>query len=325
MKVWATIAKTLEEHGSCAMVSIVEVEGSAPREVGARLLVTPRGYHGTIGGGALEWQALARTQARLGKGPSVELSSQALGPELGQCCGGRVRLLTEVFDRSQLPSVQALAAEEQRRGFSTVSRILTDRVERSIAPAGKPPAKSAFIESFGERRRPLYLFGAGHVGRALVLALAQLPFDIRWIDSRPDAFPSASPRNVTTVFSSAPPSELGSAPDQSFVLVMTHSHPLDLAIVEKALREGRFGYVGLIGSATKRARFASQLRAGGIDETALASLVCPIGIGGITGKQPAIIATAAAAELLQRDELLRSAENPVARADQPSKMTAGRS
>src|SRR5207249_4374889 len=129
MKLWQTIAKTIEAHGTCAMVSLVEVEGSAPREPGARMIVTPHGFHGTIGGGALEWRAIAAAQARLGEGTSAMLTSQALGPELGQCCGGRVRLLTEVFDRSRLPEVKALAAEEERGAFATEGAILTYRVE----------------------------------------------------------------------------------------------------------------------------------------------------------------------------------------------------
>src|SRR5205085_11678013 len=130
----------------------------------------------------------------------------------------------------------------------------------------------------------LYLFGAGHVGRALVLALAPLPFDVRWVDSRPDAFPSAVPANVEPVFAASPGQELAKAPDQAFVLVMTHSHALDLAIVEQAMREARFGYIGLICSSTKRARFASRLKVGGIPEARIDVLVCPIGFSGIAGK-----------------------------------------
>jgi xanthine dehydrogenase accessory factor len=348
MKVWSTIAKAIEAHDTCALVSLVEVEGSAPREPGARMIVTLEGFRGTIGGGALEWRAIAEAQAGLGKGRSVTLKSQALGPELGQCCGGRVRLLTEVFDRTQLDEAKALALREERGAFTTEGSILADRVERRIASDLSPPrsarasrapeagqdariprggkgaAPNQLIEHFGDDRRPLHLFGAGHVGRALVLALAPLPFTVRWIDSRPDAFPAAVPPNVETLFSPSPPAELAKAPENAFILVMTHSHPLDLAIVEQAMREARFVYIGLIGSSTKRARFASRLRAGGIPEACIAELVCPIGIGGITGKAPAIIAAATAAELLKRDELLRSQQNPLAVVPEPSKMAAGR-
>ena len=330
MKVWSTIARALEAHGSCALVSLVAIDGSAPREPGARLIVTREGFHGTIGGGALEWRALAEAQARLGKGPSVKLASQALGPELGQCCGGRVRLLTEVFDRSMMDEVKALAAEEQRGFFVTEGTILSDRVERRMTQRRDPPSLEGktgtlrLVEHFGGHRRPLCLFGAGHVGRALVLALAPLAFDVRWIDSRSGAFPTVVPANVELVYSPSPGDELARAPDQAFILVMTHSHALDLAIVERAMKEGRFGYIGLIGSATKRARFTARLRAGGIPESRIAELVCPIGVGGIAGKEPAVIAAATVAELLQRDELLRTERNPLAVRAEPSNMVAGR-
>ena len=149
------------------------------------------------------------------------------------------------------------------------------------------------------RGAPLYLFGAGHVGRALTLALAPLPFDVRWIDSRADAFPSHAPANARLIHSLDPPSELSAAPDGALVLVMTHSHPLDLAIVSAALPQDRFALVGLIGSATKKARFESQMRAAGIGDDQLAKLVCPIGVPGIPGKEPPVIAAAVAAQLLQ--------------------------
>ena len=112
--------------------------------------------------------------------------------------------------------------------------------------------------------RPLYLFGAGHVGRALALALAPLPYAVRWIDGRDGAFPQAVPGNVTCIQSANPVQDLQSATDGSFVLIMTHSHALDLAVTEAALRDARFAYVGLIGSATKRARFEKRLREGGV-------------------------------------------------------------
>ena len=155
------------------------------------------------------------------------------------------------------------------------------------------------LEVFGEAATPLLLFGAGHVGRALVLALAPLPFRVRWIDARPDAFPRFTPTHVALSHASEPEVEIDPAPDGAFIVVMTHSHPLDLAIVARALAAERFGYVGLIGSATKRARFLSQMRQAGLDEAALARLTCPIGVAGIADKAPAAIAAGVAAQLLQ--------------------------
>jgi xanthine dehydrogenase accessory factor len=130
------------------------------------------------------------------------------------------------------------------------------------------------------------------------LALAPLPFAVRWIDPRRQEFPPLAPANVAMVASDDPPAELSAAPDGAFVLAMTHSHPLDLAVVAEALRQDRFRYVGMIGSTTKRARFLSQLRAAGIAEELVARLVCPIGVAGVVGKEPAVIAVAVAAQLL---------------------------
>jgi xanthine dehydrogenase accessory factor len=121
---------------------------------------------------------------------------------------------------------------------------------------------------------------------------------VRWIDPRPDEFPKLTPANVAMVAAADPPSELKQAPDGALVAVMTHSHALDLAIVAEALAQGRFPYVGLIGSATKRARFESQLRAAGFDDGNIARLICPIGVAGVEGKEPAVIAAAVAAQLL---------------------------
>ncbi len=276
MKTWALVAKAIETHGRCAVVSVVQTSGSAPRDAGACMVVTPEGFHGTIGGGALEWRALAEAQAMLAREPATKTTAHALGPELGQCCGGRVDLRTEVLTADALAKVRTLAEKE----------------------------------GAGENRR-LYLFGAGHVGRALVLALAPLPFDVHWIDSRPDAYPSAVPRNVTLRPAPDPVAELGTSPDASLVFVMTHSHALDLAIIDAALRHPPIAHVGLIGSATKRARFEKRLREAHVPEHRIAGLICPIGVHGIASKEPAMIAAATAAQMLMLDEQLRAAAYPV--------------
>jgi xanthine dehydrogenase accessory factor len=304
MQPFRRLFESIEAEGAAALVSLVKTEGSSPREAGARMVVRPSGgFHGTIGGGELEWRALAEAGAALRKGRGA--ASQrvvALGPELAQCCGGRVEWRIETFDARDLAVLAPLLAAERAGVFAVVARKAEDgRIERSIAAdEGSPEraARGAWRESFGANASPLYLFGAGHVGRALALALAPLPFAVRWIDSRADAFPERAPLNARLVHASDPRSELAGAPDGALVVVMTHSHPLDLAIVAEGLRQDRFAYVGLIGSATKRARFVSQLRAAGLPEGAIAKLVCPIGVPGIEGKEPAVIAASAAAQLL---------------------------
>ena len=292
MKVWSHIVKALEAHGTCAMVSVVKVEGSAPREAGARIVVTSLGFHGTIGGGTLEWHAIAKAQALLGKPTQHKLSSHSLGPDLGQCCGGRVQLVTEVFARGDIPAAKSFAAREALGPFTLTGRIL----------------EPDFVEQFGDSNRKLYLFGAGHVGRALVLALAPLPFDVIWIDPREGAFPSVVPSNVETIQSENPAAEIAEASSGSFALVMTHSHALDLEIIDAVLRKPGFAYAGLIGSQTKRARFSKRLREAGVPDENIRRLVCPIGVSSIKSKHPAAIAAATAVQLLERDELLRCAE-----------------
>ena len=159
-----------------------------------------------------------------------------------------------------------------------------------------------FHEQFGEQTTPVLLFGAGHVGRAVVLALAPLPFSVRWIDGRADQFPQHVPQNVVTVCTDAVERELADAPRDALVIVMTHSHALDFDITAQALQRGAFDFVGLIGSETKRARFASFARQLGFPERDIDRLVCPIGITEIKGKEPAVIAAALAAQLLMVSE-----------------------
>jgi xanthine dehydrogenase accessory factor len=304
MQPFRRIIEAIEAEGVAALVSLVKTEGSSPREAGARMVVRPSGgFHGTIGGGELEWRALAQARAALRSGRGAALRRVvALGPELAQCCGGRVEWRIETFDARDVEALAPLIAAERAGAFAVVARTAADgRIERSIAVDDgrfEQTGGGSWRETFGAEANPLYLFGAGHVGRALALALAPLPFAVRWIDSRADAFPERAPLNARLVHASDPRSEVAGAPDGAFVVVMTHSHPLDLAVVAEALRQDRFVYVGLIGSATKRARFVSQLRAAGLSEAAIAKLVCPIGVPGIDGKEPPVIAASVAAQLL---------------------------
>jgi xanthine dehydrogenase accessory factor len=248
---------------TCARVIVTQTWGSTPREVGACMIITRDGYRGTIGGGTLEWRAMAEAQKLMQAGHGSRTLTCSLGPDMGQCCGGRVELLIEV-----------LAAEP-------------------------------LIEVHHERTS-LYLFGAGHVGRALSLALASLPFDVTWIDSRTNAFPSVAPANVKMLQPVDAFGIITAAPQGSVALVMTHSHALDLELVDALLRNPGFKHVGLIGSATKRARFEKRLREAGIIEEKITELACPIGTGGLRSKHPAVIAASTAVQLLQWHESLQA-------------------
>ncbi|WP_296573266.1 xanthine dehydrogenase accessory protein XdhC [Phreatobacter sp.] len=302
MDIWPRIAALIATEGACVLVSVLAARGSVPREPGARMIVRPDGaFHGTIGGGTLEWQALAKAQALLERGEAAALIlDQPLGPALGQCCGGHVTLAIERFAHGDHEMVAALAAAERAGPFRTRTTVHDRHLRRVVLADHEVSAAetgTAFVETFGANLPTVALFGAGHVGKAVVLALAPLPFRVVWHDGRPAAFAAAIPANVT-LQSGPPETALDAVPEGAQVLVMTHSHALDLAIVAAALASGRFAHVGLIGSASKRARFLRQLAAVGLGEAAAARLRCPIGLAGLAGKEPAVIAASVAAECL---------------------------
>jgi len=318
MSVWVHIAGSLQRGEPCALVTVADVDGSTPREAGARMIVRPDGsFFGTIGGGTLEHEAI-REAARAARAalPSFDLKTVSLGPDLGQCCGGRARIAIEVLTAEKLGEARRLAdLETEGAPFVTETVIMSGRTGQRAVLSETPERPFALqsdqktggqrlVEHFGMLRRPLYLFGAGHVGKALVLSLAPHPFDVTWIDSRQDQFPGPVPANVRKVAAVNPAAQLDLAPEGAFILAMTHSHALDEDIMARALLRQRFGYCGVIGSATKRARFRKRLSARGVNETLVANMVCPVGITGLKSKKPAAIAAGIAVDLLIRDEAL---------------------
>jgi xanthine dehydrogenase accessory factor len=315
MRTWASILARLEEAPACVLVTVVAVEGSAPREVGARMVVDPdRRFHGTIGGGMLEYQAIeaAATDARTGR-DGLRLERMSLGPDLGQCCGGRVTLALETFSRARQDEVIRFARLEAEGPFATRLHLAEGRSAGSRVVACDSDAAfgrsrvslqdTVLEEQFGADPTPVWLFGAGHVGKALVLALAPLPFSVAWVDNRPDVFPAHVPVNVDVVAAADPVRVAADAPTGAEVLVMTHDHALDLAIADAALRRDAIAGVGMIGSATKAARMRSRLRAAGHEAARLDAVFrCPVGISGIASKQPSAIAVSVVAELMIRRE-----------------------
>ena len=316
MEPWRTIRELIERDGAAALVTVAKAEGSTPREAGARMVVAKDGaITGSIGGGPLEWAAIDLAREMAARGPGAEWKTVSLGPALDQCCGGRAEILHESFGTIDRDWIAPLAdydgAEMTVRGRrSNEGAYRRHMVNEPVSVQTiSGDASDTFIEHFGERKTSLLLFGGGHVGRAIVAALAPLPFAVRWIDDRPDAFDGARTLGAQTAVSALPESELRDAANGSFVLVMTHSHALDLALVTAALPDVRFPYVGLIGSATKRALFERRLAEFGVPADVIARLVCPIGVAGIAGKSPPIIAAAVAAELLLVRERTNAAQN----------------
>lgn len=259
-------ATALQWQAAARPAVVVEVSatrGSVPREAGTRMLVAADAVAGTIGGGHLELKAIADARALLlgaGQG-GLQATEQriALGPTLGQCCGGA---LTLVFTRLAQADPSSWTAPEPR--FS------------------------------------LQLYGAGHVGRAIVGLLSGLACQVQWIDERDSEFPPGPlPPHIQRVCVEPVQAEVALAPPGAFYLVLTHSHDLDLAIAQAILARGDFGYFGLIGSQTKRARFEHRLGSRGVAPSLLQRMVCPIGVPGIAGKEPEVIAVAVVAQLLQ--------------------------
>lgn len=302
MSDWLAWLREVATQEPAALVSVLASEGSAPRGAGTRMLVTADRLFGTIGGGQLEHRAIEQARAIMALPPgSWRVQDYPLGPLLGQCCGGRVRLLIEHVDAAALGWL-ADAAEER----VLVSTLTSGRIARHVSAQAIPAPLSArgdrpregatFVEMIGQRRRSLYLFGAGHVGQAIARHAQALPFRLAWFDTRP-LFETID--GVAIVPEDAIAQCVAEAPEDAAMLILTHDHALDYRLTRAALEREPIAFVGLIGSQTKRARFHNRLERDGVADTARARLTCPIGVTGVTGKEPDVIAIAALAQLLQ--------------------------
>ena len=249
-----------QRNETVMVVSVAATRGSVPRDVGTKMLVTASTVFGTIGGGHLEFKAIEIARNMILASGTRAIHRFVLGATLGQCCGGVMNLAFDAVDEK------------------------ADRLE----------AMSLAVPEF-----QLVLFGAGHVGRAIVKILAELPCAVTWVDSREDEFPKNIPANVLRVCTDEPEYEIDAAGAGSYFLVMTHSHALDQALSERILIRNDFAYFGLIGSLSKRRQFERRLLDRGVSNAQLARMRCPIGVAGIVGKEPATIAIAVSAELLQ--------------------------
>ncbi|WP_295635737.1 xanthine dehydrogenase accessory protein XdhC [Novosphingobium sp.] len=305
MSDWLAALREIDGREPVAMVSVLATEGSAPRGAGTRMLVMGTALHGTIGGGQLEYRAVEQARAILALPPCTwRVQDYPLGPLLGQCCGGRVRLLVEHVDPDTLGWL-----DQALEGAVLVSRFEADRIVRTTvadpraAPLAPPPsargdrpeAGAVLVEPLGTRR-PVWLFGAGHVGQAIARHASGLPLRLAWFDTRSDL---ATIDGVAIVPENSVEACVADAPNDAAVVILTHDHGLDYRLVRAALDRGDLAFVGLIGSATKRARFLSRLESDGIPAEARARLTSPIGIAGVTGKEPDVIAVGTLVQLLQ--------------------------
>ncbi len=262
--IWIDLALQQLSLETGVVVTVAATQGSVPRGVGTRMVVFAQREMGTIGGGHLEYQAIAHARLLLAGQTQETQLRHVLGPSLGQCCGGAVALQ-----------------------FERVSPSDANRLQAELRP----------------QLAPLALFGGGHVGKALVRTLAALPFAVRWIDSRDEIFPDEVPDEVACEHSNPVQAAVADLAPSSRVLIMSFSHAEDLDIVVACLQRLRaqkdLPFVGLIGSATKWATFRHRLEERGFSTEEIAQITCPIGVKGITGKEPEVIAVAVAAQLLQ--------------------------
>lgn len=295
------LAAAIAAHGPVMRVVVVEFQGSSPREVGAEMLVWADGQSGTIGGGALEFDAIARAREMLKRGATEPRFDRIpLGPALGQCCGGSVVLMTQRHDAQSVAALagQISAAAGPGQMPLAVRRELAKARGQGIAPKARM-IDGWFVEPLTREVRPLWIWGAGHVGRAVVSVLSPLPdVAITWVDTTRNRFPAEIPAGVTPIWTLAPGALVAHAPADAEHLILTYSHALDLELCHRLLHRG-FAFCGLIGSATKWARFRSRLAALGHADTAIDRITCPIGMPEL-GKHPQQIAVGVAAQLIAK-------------------------
>ncbi|MXQ08408.1 xanthine dehydrogenase accessory protein XdhC [Alphaproteobacteria bacterium GH1-50] len=298
------IARAVAE-GPVARILVVETRGSVPRSAGTSMLVGPDWTEGTIGGGALEFAAIENARKVLAAGKD-QVERHPLGPALGQCCGGAVTLLTEVWSETRLNDISEGDIIARPAPGGSAERPLTVTRLLSEARSGRRNVTTRLIDGWivepvARPERAIWIWGAGHVGRALVNVLAPLPaLSLTWADSGEDRFPDTVPHGIQTLTAANPADLVPLAPSHAEHYVLTYSHALDLEICHRVL--GRpFAFLGLIGSDTKRARFRSRLAALGHTPAQIDRMICPIG-DPFLGKHPQEIALGVGAEILARGQ-----------------------
>ncbi len=296
------------------------------------MVVSAQAVIGTVGGGALEYDAIAHARQLANSDTELawlrDTKTYPLGPRLGQCCGGQVRLLFERYGPNEIDIVSSFA--DMKEGYfarpvisGSAAVHIVDAGDLNFAPGfvgkefqklmahpgsrnglahGAQKGEEWFLEPVRKQRLPIYLYGAGHVGREIVRVFAGLAVEIVWVDTDAARFPDSIPAHVKRLVAVSPEDAVAYAPDDAFHVVMSYSHAFDLKICYSVLKRGRFRYLGLIGSMTKRARFLKRLGELGVSETALVRLICPLGAGGPSSKEPGVIAISLAAEILQLSE-----------------------
>ena len=291
------LASAIAAHGPVARVVLAGVKGSAPREVGAAMLVWQGGQDGTIGGGALEFQAAAAAREMLANGCAMRCDAVPLGPNIGQCCGGAVRLLTEVFYAAPADGPAFARPISNNAGPMPLAIARAQAAARQGQKVQAGLHQGWFIEPFSAPKTPVWVWGAGHVGRAIVGVMAPLPdVEITWVDTDLARFPDGIAGGVRALPTADMTRAIALARLDAHHVILTFSHALDLALCDGLLRHG-FAACGLIGSATKWARFRARLAALGHGPADISRIMCPIGDPTL-GKHPQAIAIGVATRMM---------------------------
>ncbi|BBP43888.1 xanthine dehydrogenase accessory protein XdhC [Thiosulfativibrio zosterae] len=305
---WTRLATLAQQTEIFMLVSVAKVQGSSPREVGAKMAVFANRIEGTIGGGHLEYAAIEQAKTLLNQAPDhhISLTQTPLTPRFDQCCGGQVTLVFEKINPITSPWLNDLArllkpfSAEKPPKFNQAWLVFDPiSFKKHISQSPPQPEKHLIIETIQPHPFPIMIFGAGHVGKALVNQLQFLDAKVTLVDSRADQFPEQPPAHIQCITTQNWQSLIDSAPSHTYFLILTHSHQLDFALTQAILQKGQFAYCGLIGSKTKKVRFERQLSANGLTQPQIASLTCPIGLHNIPGKSPEILAISVVAQLLQ--------------------------
>lgn len=280
--------------GPVICITIADHAGSSPRETGASIWVNETATYGTIGGGALEFDAIQTARQMLATHSDKRLIKTPLGPNLGQCCGGTVTLFFERHTHADI------TGDTFARATGTTEMPLSVRAHLRNIRSGATPNETRlldgwFLEPIQLPRQPVWIYGAGHVGRALTTVLSALPFQITWIDVNRERFPAELPSHTDMLVAANPADAVRHAPDDAIHFVLTYSHAIDLEICQCVLNRP-FKRLGLIGSNTKRTRFKRQLAGAGTDSS---RLECPIGERSL-GKEPMSIAIGVASDLIKQ-------------------------
>jgi len=326
MRNWPTIAlKMIAQDVEVVSATIVDVKGSAPCDIGTCMLISHQNQKGTIGGGNLEFQVIEQARKLLtASGDFYRFQQYALGPLLEQCCGGTVILLLERLDETASEFLQKLTSNanchiQTEFKKNTIQKTILEVEDQTTTGQSlqfftadgtvtdDPANASRMLEKPVSPHTPLYMFGAGHVGKAVASAAKPLPFDVTWVDSRANEFPDDGIPHYTKQVTNDALSVVNTALPNSLFLIFTHSHQLDYDITAAVLARQDAAYCGLIGSTTKRARFASRMeKESDLTKADLTQLTCPIGIDTIDGKEPAIIAASVVAELLMVTKAMKT-------------------